>query len=292
MHPLSQATRVREGQVERDVQPRVAIVTGASAGIGRGIAEHLGRLGWSVAVGARRLAALEETAALVREAGGTAFPHVLDVADAGSVETFFAAAESELGPAAVVVNNAAVGRYGPMWEFSPEEIRREVETKLIGSLYVTRRGIRSMIEHDVDGDILFITSIAAATPWPHHLPYAAAGAGLEHAARTLKLELEGTRVRVHTLRCDSTLGTEFALRELEAGRLTPALRVWFNHGLVRHGGYLTVDQVADAAVDALCLPRGLQYDIYTLTPTAPTGPLPESWSEFEQLMAETPGSIT
>ena len=59
------------------------------------------------------------------------------------------------------------------------------------------------------GDILFMTSLAAATPWPLHLPYAAASAGVEHAVRTLRFELEGTGIRVLNLRCGETIGTDF-----------------------------------------------------------------------------------
>ena len=270
--------------MQRDTQSRVAAVSGASAGIGRGIAEHLGRLGWSVAVGARRMGALEETASLVDQAGGRGFAHSLDVTDPDSIEAFFVAAEAELGPISAVVNNAASARYGPLADFSPEEIRREIDTKLLGSLLMARRGIISMQANETYGDILFITSIAAVMAWPHHLPYAASGAGVEHAARTLKLELEGGRIRVHTLRCDGTLGTEFAEKEMQAGRMLPAMEVWFRHGLQRHGGYLTVDQVAEAVVDALTLPRGLQYDIFTLTPLAPEGALPQTWDEYTRLL--------
>jgi NAD(P)-dependent dehydrogenase (short-subunit alcohol dehydrogenase family) len=265
--------------VKRDPQVHTAIVTGASSGIGRAVALHLGALGWSVGLGARRIGALEETARLVAEAGGAPYPHLLDVTDAASVDDFFGAVEDRLGPVSAVVNNAASARYGPMWEFSPEEIRREIDTKLVGSLLVARRGILSFLEHDGPGDILFITSISAVTPWPSHLPYASASAGVEHAARTLKLELEGTGIRVHTLRCDSTLGTEFPAKEIEAGRIVPAMETWFRHGLTRHKGYLTVDQVAEAVVNALTLPPGLQYDIFTLTPVAPKGPPPSSWQE-------------
>jgi NAD(P)-dependent dehydrogenase (short-subunit alcohol dehydrogenase family) len=259
---------------------RVIAVTGASAGIGRAISEHLGGLGWTVALGARRMHRLMETRAAVERAGGKGFASYLDVGDAESVDEFFRSAEAQVGPISGVVNNAAVARYGPLHDFTPEEIAREIQTKLIGSLYMSRRAIIGMREHDIAGDILFITSVAASQPWPYHLPYASAGAGLEHAARTLKLELEGGKIRVHTFRCDATMGTEFADREREAGRLVPAMRMWYRLGLQRHFGYLTADQVADAVLGALTLPPGLQYDLFTLSPMAPEGPLPETWEMF------------
>jgi NAD(P)-dependent dehydrogenase (short-subunit alcohol dehydrogenase family) len=272
--------------MERNTDRRTVVVTGASAGIGRGIAVHLGRLGWSVALGARRVDALQKVAGEIDEAGGNGFAHRLDVGSAESVEEFFAAVATELGPVSAVVNNAAAARYGPFWTFTPEEIKQEIDTKLVGSLLVARAGILAMQRSGVQGDILFMTSLAAQTPWPHHLPYAAANAGVEHAVRTMKLELEGSGIRLHTLRCDSTMGTEFAVREAAAGRVMPAMEVWFRHGLLRHGGALTVDQVAEAVVEALTLPPGLQYDIFTLTPMAPTGALPGSWEAFQELILQ------
>src|SRR5438046_178506 len=85
---------------------RLAVVTGASAGIGRAIAVALGGLGWSVAVGARRVEQLQATAALVRDAGGTAYAHVLDVCEPASIDAFLDAAAAEVGPIDVLVNNA------------------------------------------------------------------------------------------------------------------------------------------------------------------------------------------
>jgi NADP-dependent 3-hydroxy acid dehydrogenase YdfG len=260
--------------VERVTTPaRVVAVSGASSGIGRAIAVAFGRLGWTVGVGSRREERVRETAGLVDAAGGHGIAHVLDVTDAASVETFLAAVEARAeAPVTAVVNNAATARYGPLEEFSPEEIEREVATKLLGSLYMARRAIRSWKATGAVGDLLFLTSISAVTPWPYHLPYAASGAAVEHAARMLKIELEGSGIRVHTLRCDSTLGTEFADHEFAVGRGDPAMAAWSRLGLLRHMGYLSVDQVAEAVVDAVTLPPGVQYDVYTLTPMAPPGP--------------------
>ena len=71
---------------------------------------------------------------------------------------------------------------------------------------MARRGIQTMRAEGAGGDILFISSASAAQPWPFHLPYAAANAGVEHAARTLRQELEGTGIRVACLRCGETGG--------------------------------------------------------------------------------------
>ena len=262
---------------ERD---RVAVVSGAGTGIGQAIAVKLGALGWRVGVGGRRVEKLDETRSLVEDAGGTAVAHGLDVTDPESVEQFFAAVEQHAGPVTVVINNAATARYGPLDDFAPEEINAEISTKLTGSLYMARRGIISMKSSGAPGDILFITSTSAVEPWPFHLPYGSASAGAEHAARILGLELEGTGIRVTTLRVSNTAGTDFATRELGTERMDAANRLWFRHARLRHTGLMTPELVAEAVVSAVTLPRTLQFDVLSVSPMAPTRPLPATYDEF------------
>lgn len=262
---------------------RVAVVSGAGTGIGQAVAAKFASLGWRVAVGGRRVEPLAETVALVDAAGGVGLAHPLDVTDARSVEDFFAATEERLGPVSVVVNNAATARYGPLDDFAPEEIEAEVATKLLGSLYMARCGIRSMRPH-ARGDILFVTSLAAVQPWPFHLPYAAANAGVEQAVRSLRLELEGSGIRVTMLRCGETLGTDFATREMESGRLADASELWFRRGLLRHAGAMDPGMVADAVAHAVTLPAGYQYESFAVVPTAPVGPLPTTFAEYGEQM--------
>lgn len=264
----------------------VVVISGAGSGIGQATAARLAAQGWSVAVGGRRVEKLEETEALISSAGGTCFAHRLDVSDPGSVDSFFTATEEALGTVTAVVNNAAVGRYGPLDDFLPAEIEREVATKLLGSLYMARRAIPGMRKEGT-GDIVFVTSLAAVQPWPYHLPYSAASAGVEQAARGLRLELEGTGTRVTVLRCGETAGTEFGLREQESGRGAWASERWFRHGLLRHTGLMTPDMVADGIASALTLPRGCQFEMLTMIPTAPVGEAPTTFAEWGETMART-----
>jgi NAD(P)-dependent dehydrogenase (short-subunit alcohol dehydrogenase family) len=171
-------------------------------------------------------------------------------------------------------------------DFSPAEIAAEISTKLTGSLFMARRAIRAMRRDGRSGDILFMTSLAAATPWPFHLPYAAASAGVEHAVRTLRLELEGTGIRVLNLRCGETAGTDFATREMETGRALSANQQWFRMYLLRHTGLMVPDDVADAVLTAVTLPRGHQYSVMEVTPSAPVGPLPETFESWGIGVAE------
>lgn len=263
----------------------VVAVSGAGTGIGQAIALAFAASGWRVAIGGRRVDRLAETAALVTKAGGTALAHELDVTDADSVERFFTATEADLGTVTAVINNAATARYGPVDEFSPAEIQIEIATKLIGGLFMARRAIQAMRRDDIGGDIVFITSLAGVEPWPFHLPYAAANAGVEHAARTLRLELEGSGIRVNVLRCGETKGTEFGFREMESGRMIGATEQWFRRGLLRHNGIMTPDDVARAIFDTVTLPSNYQYDVVAVRPTAPRGPLPTTFAQWGAGMA-------
>jgi NAD(P)-dependent dehydrogenase (short-subunit alcohol dehydrogenase family) len=266
--------------VNESREHRVAVISGAGTGIGRALACKFGSMGWSVAVGGRRVELLRDTEKLVGEAGGKAFAGPLDVTSADSIESFFCNAEDALGPVSVAINNAATARYGPLDDFSPDEIAREVETKLLGSLYVARRAIQSMRNQTGVCDIVFVTSVAAVVPWVQHLPYAASNAAAEHAARILKLELEGTGIRVSTFRCGETDGTDFATKELAEGRLGQSSELWFRRGLLRHTATMSPDAVAEGITSMVTLPAGCQYELLQMVPVPPRAPLPVTFEQF------------
>jgi NAD(P)-dependent dehydrogenase (short-subunit alcohol dehydrogenase family) len=259
---------------------RVVAISGAGTGIGQVAAMRFASLGWRVAVGGRRVERLAETKSMIEDTGGICLAQGLDVGDSASVDRFFAAAEAELGTVTAIVNNAATARYGPLLDFSYEDIAVEVGTKLTGALFMAARGIRGMRSAGVGGDIVFVTSAAAVMPWVEHLPYAAANAGAEHAARILKLELEGSGIRVGVLRVGETIGTEFANRGMEVGVMPHDL--WFRRGLLRHTGVMDPDDVADAMVAMMSLPPAYQYELVSVGPTAPVGEMPVTMDEWQE----------
>jgi NADP-dependent 3-hydroxy acid dehydrogenase YdfG len=260
-------------------ETRVVAISGAGTGIGRITAVKFGELGWDVALGGRRVDKLEETAELVKQAGGRPFVHRLDVADPTSVEEFFTATEGSLGTVTAVINNAGVARYFLLEEAPADEIESEIAIKLCGSLYMARRGIIGMKNAGTTGDILFVTSLVAALPWPYQLVYAAASAGVAQAAQVLRMELEGSGIRVNDLRVGQTSGTDFAVAELESGRLMAAHPEWFRRGLLAHTGLMEPDDVAAAIVAQVTAPVGVQYDV-VLRPVAPVGPAPQTLDEY------------
>jgi NAD(P)-dependent dehydrogenase (short-subunit alcohol dehydrogenase family) len=260
---------------------RVVIITGAGTGIGRQTAIRFAECGWRVAIGGRRAEKLSETAHAVQGVGGYCLPAHLDVTDADSVERFFTQVEAEFGPVTAVISNAATARYGPLADMLPSEIAAQIATKLTGALYMSRRGIEGMRRGGRGGDVVFVSSLAAAEPWPQQLAYGAASAGLEHAARTLELELEGSGIRVSVIRCGHTPGTDLATREIQTGRVSAAKEQWFRLGRLRHGNVLTPSDVAETIVAAVTLPPGRKYGLIEVTPTAPCGQLPATLQDWD-----------
>jgi NAD(P)-dependent dehydrogenase (short-subunit alcohol dehydrogenase family) len=250
---------------------RTAIVTGASSGIGVTIATELGRLGWRVAIGARRADRLAETAAGIVEAGGASFAHPLDVSDAASIEEFFAATERALGPVDVLVNNAGVAYPGWLTDIAVEDLQREVATNLVGPILTSRLAIASMKGRGARGDLVFITSDASRHARPRMATYTATKAGLEALAHSLAMELEGTGIRATTVRVGPTMsefGFGWPMESIE-----DLLGYWPRFGLQRHAGVLEPEAIARAVITVVTAPPGVLLDTVEVQPEAPVGDL-------------------
>ena len=247
---------------------RTALVTGASSGIGAAVAVELGGLGWRVGLGARRVDRLEETAAAVRDAGGTAFAHALDVTDADSVAAWFVAVEAELGPVDALVNNAGMATPGWLHRTAPDAIKREVETNLLGPILTSQILIATLRERGARGDIVFITSDATRHARPRMATYTATKAGLEALAHCVALECEGTGIRSTVVRVGPTTSTEFGtgwpIDELE-----DLMTYWLRFGLHRHNGLLDPEAIARAVAMVLTAPPGVRFDTIEVQPEAP-----------------------
>lgn len=245
---------------------RTAAVTGASSGLGVAIAEALAGLGWRVAVGARRIDRLAETAKRVEAAGGVAFHHALDVTDVDSVDAFFTATEAAFGPPDVVVNNAGLSYPGHAWQLSPQEIAHEIEVNLLGPMLVARRALPALLRAK-RGDLVFVTSDAARNARPRQATYTATKAGLEGYARALAMELEGTGVRSTIVR-PGPAASEYAAG-WDPTTTVDLLGYWPKFGLQRHLAFMPSEAVARAVVMAVTTPRGVVIDTLEVQPEAP-----------------------
>jgi len=188
-----------------DPGSRVAVITGASSGIGAATARALAGAGFTVALGARREERIEK---LAGELGGHA--KVLDVTDRGSVEEFASWVES-LGGAAVLVNNAG-GAKGlePVAEMEEEHWRWMFETNVLGVGLVTK-ALLPQLRASGGGHIIVMGSAAGVEAYPGGSGYNAAKFGAHAITHNLRLELLGEDVRVTEVLPEAVRTEEFGL---------------------------------------------------------------------------------
>jgi NADP-dependent 3-hydroxy acid dehydrogenase YdfG len=145
--------------VDRPLSGRVALVTGASSGIGEATAVALAGAGASVAIGARRRDRLDGLAARLGEGGTEVVTLDLDVTDEAACRDAVARTRSELGGLDVLVNNAGVMLLGTIVGADPEDWRRMLGTNVLGLMYMTHAAIEGMVEQG-SGDVVNISSVA------------------------------------------------------------------------------------------------------------------------------------
>jgi 3-oxoacyl-[acyl-carrier protein] reductase len=174
-------------------------VTGGGRGVGRAIAQALGRAGAAVAVVGRTMSEIEATATLVSEGGGEATAVAADVTDQVAVERVAYIVEQRLGPVTILVNNAGTcNAIGPVWEVDPDEWRRDLETSLLGTFLCTRALLTGMIERRA-GRVVNVSSYAAIRPTPHMAAYGCSKAALLHLTNSLAAETAAHGVAVFAI---------------------------------------------------------------------------------------------
>lgn len=136
--------------------PKVALVTGAGRGIGRDIAQRLAREGYAVGLIARTKSQLEETADLIRQAGGRALVTPTDVGKREQVLAAIAAVESELGPISVLINNAGAYLRKPLTETAEDEFDFQMKVNTYGPFFCTQEVVRRMVARNGGGTVLFL----------------------------------------------------------------------------------------------------------------------------------------
>jgi NADP-dependent 3-hydroxy acid dehydrogenase YdfG len=238
-------------------RPHLAVITGASSGIGAATARALAGAGFEVALGARRVDRIEKLAAEI--AGQAKF---LDVTDSGSIEEFAAWTES-LGGASVLVNNAG-GAKGlePVAEMVEENWRWMFETNVL-SIGLMTKALLPQIRRSGNGHVVIIGSVAGVETYPGGSGYNAAKFGAHAIKENLRLELLGEDVRVTEI-LPGAVETEF--------------------GLVRFGGDeekakapfkgitpLTDDDVAECVRWAVILPPHVNVDRIDVRPVRQAG---------------------
>ena len=175
----------------------VAVVSGASAGIGRATADAFAEAGFAVGLLSRNAARLEQACGAIRARGGRALAIPLDVADAAQVEAACARVEHELGPVDAWVNSAMVTVFAPFDEVTPEEFRRVTEVTYLGTVHGTMAALRRMRARD-RGTIVQVGSALAYRSIPLQSAYCGAKAAVRGFTDALRCELihDGSKVRL------------------------------------------------------------------------------------------------
>jgi NADP-dependent 3-hydroxy acid dehydrogenase YdfG len=229
---------------------RIALVTGASSGIGAATVRSLAAAGFDVVAAARRVERTEEVA---REVGGRALR--LDVTDPDSV----AELKESVPEVSVVINNAG-GALGlePVAEADEENWRRMYETNVMGVMRVTK-ALLPALERSGNGHIVVTGSVAGMEVYPGGGGYTAAKHAANAVARTLRLELLGKPIRVSEV-APGMVETEFSLVRFE-GDQERADKVY--EGTTP----LTAEDVADAIAYVVTRPPHVDVDYVSIMPT-------------------------
>ena len=176
---------------------KCARVTGASKGVGRGIAIGLAEAGWSVGVNYfRDKDGAESTASRIRDTGGTAWILQADVGESEQVRAMFGAFMKQAGQLDLLVNNAGVQTWVPLLELDEKDWDRTIRTNLKGTFLCTQHAGRIMKEAG-SGSIVNIGSGANKAPFPNLIDYCASKGGIETFTTAAAVELGPHGIRVN-----------------------------------------------------------------------------------------------
>jgi 3-oxoacyl-[acyl-carrier protein] reductase len=176
---------------------KTAVVTGASKGIGAGIAKAFGVEGANVVVNyARGKEDAEKVAAAIEKAGGKAITVQADVSKQADVDRLFEVTRKTFGTVDILVNNAGVYEFAPIDQVTEASYRRMFDLNVLGTVLSTQAAVKSM---NGSGSIINVSSIVSLTPAPTASVYSATKGAVDVLTRTLALELGARNIRVNSL---------------------------------------------------------------------------------------------
>jgi NAD(P)-dependent dehydrogenase (short-subunit alcohol dehydrogenase family) len=191
-----------------ELNGKVAIVTGGSKGIGRGIAEALVREGVNVCISARSRSEIDNAVAeFLALGGGRATGIVADVRNYAQVKSLFELTAIEFGGVDILVNNAGIGMFQTVEETTPDDFRSILETNLFGVFYCCHEAIPLMKKRG-GGYIINISSLAGANPHPRMAAYNASKFGLNGFSEALMQEVRHDGIKVSYI-MPGSVNTEF-----------------------------------------------------------------------------------
>jgi NADP-dependent 3-hydroxy acid dehydrogenase YdfG len=238
-------------------QGKVAVITGASSGIGEATARALVTAGYRVALLARRTDRINELAA---ELGNNALAIEADVTDRDSIRAAAEHVRAEFGGADILINNAGVMLLGPFSSEQRDDYRRMIETNLLGAITTTEVFLDQLREGG--GDLINISSVAGRTARPANGVYAATKWGINGWSESLRQELQ----------------PEIRVTVIEPGAVATELTSHITHESTREATEAFVrdlairpEDIAEVIVFAVSRPRRMTLNEILVRPTAQTG---------------------
>jgi len=190
-----------------DLTGKVALVTGATSGLGRRFALILAKAGASVAITGRRLERLDVLKGEIEAMGGKALPIKLDVMDTDSIKACVETAEKGLGPVNILVNNAGMNVQAMAHEVTPEGYDTMFDTNVRGAFFMAQAVGNRMIERREGGRIINIASIGAFTQLPGLVLYTMTKAAVAMMTKSLAKEWARKQINVNAM-CPGFIETE------------------------------------------------------------------------------------
>jgi NADP-dependent 3-hydroxy acid dehydrogenase YdfG len=236
---------------------RVAVVTGASSGIGEATARALSDAGASVAIGARRADRLE---ALAGSLTGPKLVREVDVSDEEQARGFVQAANDELGGLDILVNNAGVMLLGPVADADIGEWRQMIDVNLLGLLYCTHAAL-PLLEANGGGDIVNVSSVAGRRADAGAAVYNMTKFGVHAFSEALRQEALHAKIRV------TTVAPGFVETELQGHNVNPLVRRTMERSREQIGEVLRAEDIAEQIVHAVSLPAHVCVNEVVVRPT-------------------------
>jgi clavulanate-9-aldehyde reducatase len=236
---------------------RVAVVTGASSGIGEATVRALSEAGASVALGARRADRLQKLADSLE---GRSLVHEVDVSDEGQARGFVEAANDELGGVHILVNNAGVMLLGPVADADPDEWRTMIGVNLLGLLYCTHAAL-PLLGASGRGDIVNVSSVAGRRADAGAAVYNMTKFGVHAFSEALRQEALHAGIRV------TTVAPGFVETELQGHNTNPVVRQAMERSREQIGEVLRPEDIADAILHAVTRPSHVCVNEVVVRPT-------------------------
>lgn len=178
---------------------KVALITGASQGIGQGIAMRFAQEGADIIVNDRNQQAADKVAETIRETGRRAIGIQADVSSVSQVQAMVDQAVKQFGRVDVLVNNAGVERRAPFEDVTEADYEIVMNVNLKGAFFTAQAVVRQMIAGNLPGRIINISSVHEDLPFPHFTAYCASKGGMKMMMRNLAIELAPKRITVNNI---------------------------------------------------------------------------------------------